>query len=66
MSETPSRPAFETITVELEGAVAIVTLSRPAVLNALNAALLSELKQALEELDADDGVRAVILTGSGE
>jgi enoyl-CoA hydratase len=65
MSETTTRPAFETITVERDGAVATVTLNRPSVLNALNAQLLNELKVAMSELDADASVRAVILTGSG-
>ncbi|MEO6989971.1 MAG: enoyl-CoA hydratase-related protein [Candidatus Baltobacteraceae bacterium] len=57
---------FETIVVERDGAVATVTLSRPKVLNALNIAMLDELARAFAALAADDGVRAIVLTGAGE
>jgi enoyl-CoA hydratase len=57
---------YETILVEREGAVAIVTLNRPNVLNALNLAMIGELERALHALDADENVRAVVLTGAGE
>lgn len=51
---------------ERDGEIAVLTLNRPAVLNALNAALLDELAAAFQSLDADRSVRAVVLTGSGE
>ena len=51
--------------VERDGPVAIVTLSRPEALNALNAEMLADLCEALEVLDADPQVRAIVLTGSG-
>lgn len=54
---------FENILVEREGAVAIVTLNRPRVLNALSPALMAELSEALAALDEDPEVRAVVLTG---
>jgi len=60
---------FETIGVErdsTERAVAVVTLNRPHVLNALNTAMLGELERATTELASDDSVRVVILTGAGE
>ncbi len=57
---------YETILVERRAAHAVVTLNRPKVLNALNVLLVGELRAAFAELDADDGVRAVVLTGSGE
>ncbi|MBV9269753.1 MAG: enoyl-CoA hydratase/isomerase family protein [Candidatus Eremiobacteraeota bacterium] len=57
---------FENITVQSDGAVATITLNRPKVLNALNAQLLSELSMALIELERNDDVRAIIITGSGE
>ena len=57
--------AFENITVEGDGAVAIVTLNRPNVLNALNGRLLGELSLALMELERNTDVRAVVITGSG-
>jgi enoyl-CoA hydratase len=57
---------FETILVEREGNVAVVTLNRPKVLNALNALMIAELSDALARLDADDSIRAIVLTGSGD
>ncbi|NNM93192.1 MAG: hypothetical protein HKL92_07610, partial [Candidatus Eremiobacteraeota bacterium] len=54
------------ILVSEAGAIATITLNRPSVLNALNAALLGELSQALAELDARPEIRAIVLTGSGE
>ncbi|MCW2972382.1 MAG: echA [Thermoleophilia bacterium] len=55
---------YETILVEREDAVGIVTLNRPKVLNALSVQLLTELIDALEELDRDPEVRAIALVGS--
>ncbi|MBC5809821.1 MAG: enoyl-CoA hydratase/isomerase family protein, partial [Candidatus Eremiobacteraeota bacterium] len=62
---------YETIVVERcsdadAAGVAVVTLNRPKVLNALNAALLAELSSALALLEADRAVRAIVLTGSGD
>jgi enoyl-CoA hydratase len=54
------------IRVEREGAVAIVTIDRQQVMNALDLANLSELRDRLRELAADDAARVVILTGAGE
>jgi enoyl-CoA hydratase len=56
---------METLMLERAGAVATVTLNRPAVLNALNLRMLGELERTFAQLDADDGLRAVILTGAG-
>lgn len=50
--------------VESEDGVAVVTLNRPAARNALNAQLRRELRRALEDLDADGSVRAIVLTGA--
>jgi enoyl-CoA hydratase len=55
---------YRNILVSRDGPVAIVTLNRPKALNALNSELLSELVQALEGFDADEAVRAIVLTGS--
>jgi enoyl-CoA hydratase len=49
---------------QIQGRVAILTLNRPKALNALNDALMNELGQALLKLDADDGIGAIIITGS--
>jgi len=57
---------FENILVEVSDAVAVVTLNRPKVLNALNAALFADLDAAMTALGADDAVRVVIMTGAGE
>jgi enoyl-CoA hydratase len=46
--------------------VALLTLDRPKVLNALDFALLAELTEALETLDRDPACRAIVITGSGE
>src|SRR6266571_4033750 len=55
--------AYENILVEIEAPIAVVTLNRPKVLNALSPELIRELSTALGELDGDDNVRAVVLTG---
>lgn len=47
-----------------EPAVALITLNRPKALNALSSPLFSELNQALQAVDADDAVGAIVLTGS--
>lgn len=52
--------------VEGRPGVALVTIDRPEVRNALNFALLAELADALETLDTDPACRAVVLTGSGD
>jgi enoyl-CoA hydratase len=54
---------FEFIRVEPEPPIAVVTLDRPKVLNALSPALIEELTTALGELDRDEAIRAVVLTG---
>jgi enoyl-CoA hydratase/carnithine racemase len=54
-----------TITVEKIGPVARLTLARPERANALNAAMLSEIGTALDEIERDASVRALIVTGAG-
>src|SRR5665213_726093 len=54
------------LTMELDGPIAILTLNRPAVLNALNADLLTLLEETLDAFSGDPSLRAVIITGSGE
>jgi enoyl-CoA hydratase len=56
----------ETILIEKEGRVAILTINRPDKLNALNQQVRDEVLAALDELAADDGVGVVVLTGAGE
>ena len=58
--------AFETIKLERDAAgVARLTLDRPEVHNAMDARLIGELLEAARRLDADEGVRAVVLSGAG-
>ena len=54
------------VTVERADGIATVTLNRPEAMNALSRGLRAQLAQAMVELDADDRVRAVVLTGAGE
>ncbi|MBI3507517.1 MAG: enoyl-CoA hydratase [Proteobacteria bacterium] len=56
--------AYENILVETKGKVGLVTLNRPKALNALCAALIVELGQALDAFEADDNVGCIVLTGS--
>jgi len=57
---------FHNLTVDRDAAIALVTISRPQVLNALNMATLEELRGAVLELKDDPDVRVVIVTGAGE
>ena len=56
---------FQTIAVEKIGAVARLTLNRPERANALNAAMLAEIATALDEIENDADVRALIVRGAG-
>ncbi|NQW08431.1 MAG: enoyl-CoA hydratase/isomerase family protein, partial [Alphaproteobacteria bacterium] len=56
--------AYETILVERRGSVGIITLNRLKALNALSAALMGELRRALDDLAADDAIGCLIITGS--
>jgi hypothetical protein len=61
----PMTGRFATITVEKIGPVARLTLARPERANALNAAMLGEIGAALDEIERDAGLRALIVTGAG-
>lgn len=56
---------YETIAVEVRGAVAILTINRPDKLNALNMQVHADGVAALDELKRDDNVRVVVVTGAG-
>jgi len=56
--------SYQNIIVTKEGSIGIVQLNRPSALNALNFELMAELVKALEELDNDQAVRVIILTGN--
>lgn len=55
---------YETILVEQRGRVGWITLNRPQALNALNAQVAGEVSAAASVFDADDGVGAIVVTGS--
>jgi len=57
---------YQNILVTREEDIAIITFNRPKVLNALNRATMAELSAAADELESDENVRCIILTGAGE
>ena len=58
--------SYETILVEQQGAVTLITLNRPQALNALNTQVLADLIDAFAAYQADPSQRCAVLTGSGE
>jgi enoyl-CoA hydratase len=58
--------SYETLLLERRGAVALLTINRPDKLNALNIKTRQEGAEALDELQADEGVRVVVITGAGD
>ncbi len=57
--------AFDNLLLERDGAIAVITVNRPNVLNALNSQTIDELRRAILELKLDDTVRVVLVTGAG-
>jgi enoyl-CoA hydratase len=55
---------YENIAIETRGRVGMITLNRPKQLNALNDALMNELRDALTDFDRDDAIGAIVLLGS--
>ena len=53
------------VRLEKKGAVAIVTIDRPDALNAINVAVVDGFNLAIDEIEADAGIRAVVVTGAG-
>jgi enoyl-CoA hydratase len=58
--------AFEHIIFNAQDGIVTITFNRPKALNALNRALLTELNQALSEIEKDESARVLVLTGSGD
>src|SRR5271169_2663034 len=57
--------SYEHILVDTEDGVGIVTLNRPDKLNAMNRQLSSEMREAVKQLDADDSIGCIVITGAG-
>ncbi|GAA3193283.1 hypothetical protein GCM10020255_093750 [Rhodococcus baikonurensis] len=55
---------FNTIILERKGRVGVITLNRPKALNALNSELMNEVVAAVADLEADNGIGAILITGS--
>lgn len=62
----PLASSFATLSFQVEQGIALVTLDRPEARNAFNARMLADLLEVFDRIDADDGVRCVILTGAGK
>ncbi len=58
--------SFETITVNRQGRVAVLTLNRPEAMNAINMQMRVDVRHALEALQQDASISAAVLTGSGD
>src|SRR5262245_55030776 len=56
--------SYETIVVETKGRVGVIRLNRPQALNALNSAVVAELRQAITAFDGDPGIGCMLITGS--
>ena len=65
MPAEPSSPAAPAVLTERRGDVLLITLNRPEVRNAVNAAVAEGVGAALDRLDAEDGLAVGILTGAG-
>jgi len=57
---------YENLIYEVADSVATITLNRPQVYNALSAALLQEITQAIKAAEVDESVRVVLMTGTGD
>ncbi|MFQ6573009.1 enoyl-CoA hydratase [Pseudomonas sp. UM16] len=58
--------SFETILLDIHGKVGLITLNRPQALNALNAQIVGEINQALDQLESNPNIGCVVLTGSAK
>src|SRR6185295_12303171 len=58
--------AFDNLLIERDGGVALLTINRPKVLNALNTQTLDEIRHAVLDLKHDESIRVVVITGAGD
>ena len=63
--EGQSRTEYQAITLDRDGATALLTLSRPENMNAFTIRMSDDIKAALDEIEADDSIRALVVTGAG-
>ncbi|MBT6117241.1 MAG: enoyl-CoA hydratase/isomerase family protein [Rhodospirillaceae bacterium] len=61
-----ARVSYEFIKEEIKGRVGVITLNRPEKMNAWHSPMVQELGKSLAALDANDAVRAIVLTGTGD
>ena len=57
---------LKNVLLEIEGPIAVVTVNRPDKLNALNKETINELHEVFQNLDVDNDIRVIILTGGGQ
>jgi enoyl-CoA hydratase/carnithine racemase len=62
---TDTVPAADPALLSIDGPIATITLNRPAAFNAINLAIAKQLEQLAAEVEADDGVRVLVLQGEG-
>jgi len=58
--------SYQTLETRMEGATLVVTINRPDVLNALNAQVITDLDQVMDEITSNSEIKGAILTGAGE
>jgi len=65
MTEDRMTGRYRDLRIERDGVIAVITLAKPDKLNAVSAQSIDEIEAAFDELDGDDSIRAVIMTGEG-
>lgn len=66
LEEGGNDPMYETLVYDKKDNIGILTINRPERMNAISNQLISELKGFLEQVEADDSLRVLIITGAGE
>src|ERR1043166_3518836 len=61
----PENPMYDTLVTDLADSILTITINRPDKLNALNTQMIHDLIAAFDAADADDAMRAIIVTGAG-
>lgn len=59
-------PSFENLSFDVDGAIAIITINRPKALNALDETTLDSIRQAVDHIESNENIRALIFTGAGK